>query len=44
MTSMIRYDEVKDLGVPLDHRRGLVMVGLTFGLLIVSALAAGASK
>ena len=43
-TSMIRYDEVKHLGVPLDHRRGLVMVGVTFGLLIVSAMAAGASK
>jgi hypothetical protein len=42
-TSMIHYDEVKHMGVPLDHRRGLVMVGVTFGLLIVSALAAGAS-
>ncbi|HVG29832.1 MAG TPA: hypothetical protein VM864_09055 [Pyrinomonadaceae bacterium] len=43
-TSMIRYDEVKHLGVPIDHRRGLVMVGLTFGLLFVSVLAAGASQ
>ncbi len=31
-TSMIRYDEVKDLGVPLDHRRGLVMIGVMLGI------------
>ena len=43
-TSMIRYDEVKDLGVPLNHARNLAFLGAIFGLLIVSTLAAGASK
>ena len=43
-TSMIRYDEVKHLGVPLNHARNLAFLGVIFGLLIVSTLAAGASK
>ena len=45
-TSMIRYDEVKHLGIdrPIDHARGLIAVGTIFGLLIVSTLAVGASK
>jgi hypothetical protein len=37
-TSTIRYDEVKDLGVPLDHRRGLVMVGVMLGIFTWIAL------
>ena len=31
-TSMIRYDEVKDLKIPIDHKRGLVMVGVMVGI------------
>jgi hypothetical protein len=30
--STIRYDEVKDLKIPVDHRRGLVMVGVMVGI------------
>src|SRR5918999_6108114 len=32
-TSTIRYDEVKDLGVPLNHARNLAFLGVIFGLL-----------
>ena len=31
-TSMIRYDEVKHLGVPIDHKRGLIMTGVIVGI------------
>ena len=31
-TSMIRYDEVKDLKIPIDHKRGLIMTGVIVGI------------
>jgi hypothetical protein len=31
-TSTIRYDEVKDLKIPIDHKRGLIMVGVMLGI------------
>jgi hypothetical protein len=30
--STIRYDEVKDLKIPLDHKRGLIMTGVIVGI------------
>ena len=30
--STIRYDEVKDLKIPLDHKRGLIMTGVMVGI------------
>ena len=31
-TSMIRYDEVKHLKIPIDHKRGLIMTGVMVGI------------
>ena len=31
-TSMIRYGEVKDLKIPIDHKRGLIMTGVMVGI------------
>ena len=31
-TSMIRYDEVKHLKIPIDHKRGLIMTGVIVGI------------
>ena len=30
--STIRYDEVKDLKIPIDHKRGLIMTGVMVGI------------
>ena len=30
--STIRYDEVKDLKMPIDHKRGLIMTGVIVGI------------
>ena len=32
-TGTIRYDEVKDLKIPTDHKRGLIMTGVMVGIL-----------